>query len=66
MAVVVFLLLVAAAPPGAYFVLAVSRELRTPRELRGDWWVAFEREFRAYERAAARRYQRGKPGQAGQ
>jgi hypothetical protein len=23
---------------------------RTPRELRGDWWPEFEREFRAYAR----------------
>jgi hypothetical protein len=65
LAVVVFLFLVAVGPPGAYLVSAVSRELRNPRELRGDWWTAFEREFRAYERVAARRYQRGKPGQAG-
>jgi len=26
----------------------VVRELRTPTDLRGDWWVSFEREFRAY------------------
>jgi hypothetical protein len=65
MAVVVFLLVVAVVPAGAYFVLAVSRELRTPPELRGDWWTAFEREFHAYGRAAAGRHQRGEPGQAG-
>jgi hypothetical protein len=28
-------------------VLGVRRN-RTPRELRGDWWSKFEREFRAY------------------
>jgi uncharacterized lipoprotein YddW (UPF0748 family) len=65
MAVVVLLLLVAVAPPGAYLVSAVSRDLRTPRELRGDWWTTFEREFRAYDREATRRYQRGNPGRAG-
>lgn len=27
--------------------LQVGR-LRTPPELRGDWWAGFEREFRAY------------------
>jgi len=26
----------------------VVRELRNPSDLRGDWWVRFEREFRAY------------------
>ena len=65
MAAVVFLLVVAVVPAGAYFVSAVSRELRTPPELRGDWWTAFEREFRVYQRAAACRSQRGEAGQAG-
>lgn len=65
MAVIVLLLVVAVVPAGTYFVSAVTRELRTPPELRGDWWAVFEREFRAYERAAAWRHQRGQPGPAG-
>jgi hypothetical protein len=56
MAVVAFLLVVGVAA-GAYFGSPVRRELRTPAELRGDWWTGFEREFRAYERAAARRHE---------
>lgn len=32
-------------------VRILSRRL-TPRELRGDWWAAFERDFHAYVGAA--------------
>jgi hypothetical protein len=42
---------------------------RAPSELRGDWWTAFEREFRAYAREVersrrARSRRRDQPGQA--
>jgi hypothetical protein len=58
---------------GTLAILAAVRHLRTPPELRGDWWTEFEREFRAYasraNRAASqdpdrdrrRRRQRGEP-----
>lgn len=29
-------------------LLSTWRRVRTPRELRGDWWARFERDFRAY------------------
>jgi hypothetical protein len=32
--------------------------VRNPRELRGDWWPQFEREFRAYARRNGHRYGR--------
>ena len=55
---------VLAATCGTYVIFAAIRRLRTPRELRGDWWDRFEREFRAYARRAAgdeyRRHHRGK------
>jgi hypothetical protein len=60
---------------GAFVALAIGaagllysvREHRTPRELRGDWWTGFEREFRAYAQRSARanrdrRRQRGETG----
>ena len=31
----------------------IVRRRRTPADLRGDWWPAFEAEFRAYARRAA-------------
>lgn len=40
---------------GACATCVAARHRRTPRELRGDWWSDFEREFRAYARAAAKR-----------
>ena len=58
MAVVVLLFVIAAVPAAGLCVSAVSLELRTPPDLRGNWWTAFERDFRAYERAAARPPQR--------
>ena len=33
--------------------VAVVRHRRTPHELRGDWWTAFERQFRAYADAVS-------------
>lgn len=42
---------------------------RRPPELRGNWWTAFEREFRAYAREVersrrTRSHRRDQPGQA--
>jgi hypothetical protein len=31
-----------------YLVLSEWHRRRAPRELRGDWWQQFEREFHAY------------------
>lgn len=31
-----------------YAVIKAERVRRSPRELRGDWWGRFERDFRAY------------------
>jgi hypothetical protein len=36
-----------------YFAVGAVRRRRTPSELRGDWWTAFEREFRSYAKRAA-------------
>ena len=51
---------------GACVIYCAVRRMRTPPELRGDWWPEFEREFRAYaSRAAERgrepRHHRGEP-----
>jgi hypothetical protein len=43
---------------GTCAILAAVRRRRTPRELRGDWWTPFEREFRAYAREVAGRERR--------
>ena len=65
MPVLVLLGVVLAAACGTYVIFAAVRRLRTPRELRGNWWDQFEREFRAYARRAAsdqhRRHHRGNP-----
>jgi hypothetical protein len=50
LALVVVALVVAC---GAGAIFAAVGRLRTPAELRGDWWREFEREFRAYARRAA-------------
>lgn len=42
---------------GTWAILSAVRYRRTPRELRGDWWTPFEREFRAYAKQAAGRDQ---------
>jgi hypothetical protein len=39
---------------GVFAIRTIARRRRTPVELRGDWWTAFEREFRAYAQQAAR------------
>ena len=64
MAVVVLVVIGLAVAAGVYFVPTAIRKRRTPRELRGDWWTAFERDFRAYASAAARRHRRGERGSA--
>lgn len=38
---------------GTCAIVLTVRRRRTPRELRGDWWTAFEHEFRAYAKQAA-------------
>lgn len=65
MAVVVLLLVVTAVAAGAYFLARRIRRRRNPRELRGDWWAAFERDFQAYTSAVAKRRGRGERGSAG-
>ena len=47
---------------GTAAIFAAIRRMRTPAELRGDWWSEFEREFRAYATNGDRRGRhRGKP-----
>ena len=51
---------------GTCAICLAVRRLRTPPELRGDWWPQFEREFRAYasrsaKRGGERRHHRGEP-----
>ena len=51
---------------GACAIYLAVRRMRTPPELRGDWWPEFEREFRAYasraaDRGGERQHQRGEP-----
>jgi len=50
---------------GTCVILIVAHRHCTPRELRGDWWSDFEREFRAYARSAAspRRARQRHPGE---
>lgn len=54
MPVVALVLVIIALGFGVYGIIQAIREHRTPRELRGDWWSGFEREFRAYAASAAR------------
>jgi hypothetical protein len=55
MAVLALAVLVLAMASGICAIGVIARRRRTPRELRGDWWTSFEREFRAYaEHVAAR------------
>jgi hypothetical protein len=39
---------------GIALVVQEVRLRRSPPELKGDWWTAFEREFRAYAREIER------------
>lgn len=45
-----------------YLALGAVRKRRKPRELRGDWWTPFEREFRAYAQRASKSSGRDHPG----
>jgi hypothetical protein len=47
------ILVVAIVAAGTAAILLAVRRYRTPRELRGDWWTEFEREFWTYARAGA-------------
>ncbi len=48
MIVLILLALAVAAGLISFTVARAVRHFDTPRELRGDWWPAFERDFRAY------------------
>jgi hypothetical protein len=52
---IALILLVLAAAVGVGAVLVTLRRRRAPADLRGDWWSAFERDFRAYAAQAAGR-----------
>jgi hypothetical protein len=64
LAAVVLLLVVAVAAEVLLLVRAIGKQ-RTPSELRGDWWSAFEREFRAYARTSTSCSPDRRRGQAG-
>jgi hypothetical protein len=53
-----------------YFGFRVERRRRTPEPIRGDWWSAFESEFRAYasrtETSRRTRQRRNDHGSIGQ
>jgi len=65
MPVLALVIVVLAVACGTGAILPAVQRRRTPRELRGDWWTPFEREFRAYTREVAgreyRRRHRGEP-----
>ncbi len=48
MIVLILLALAVAAGLISFTIARAVRHYGTPRELRSDWWPAFEREFRAY------------------
>ncbi|HKO27633.1 MAG TPA: hypothetical protein VJU80_09265 [Solirubrobacteraceae bacterium] len=64
MPVLALLLVIVALAGGAGAIVLAMRRRRTPRELRGDWWTPFEREFRAYAMQAARQRRRHRGGRA--
>lgn len=64
MPVLALVLVVLALAGGAGAILFALHRRRTPRELRGDWWTPFEREFRAYASQAARQRRRHRGGRA--
>ncbi|HET6866687.1 MAG TPA: hypothetical protein VFH80_12290 [Solirubrobacteraceae bacterium] len=64
MPVLALVLVVLALASGAGAILVALHRRRTPRELRGDWWTPFEREFRDYARPAAPRRRRHRGGRA--
>jgi hypothetical protein len=55
MPILTLLIVVFAVACGTGALFAAVRRRRTPKELRGDWWTPFEREFRAYARQVADR-----------
>lgn len=64
MPVLALVLVILALASGAGAILFAMRRRRTPRELRGDWWTPFEREFRTYASQAARQRRRHRGGRA--
>jgi hypothetical protein len=54
MPVVALALLLFALGIGCAGIWRAIHELRTPSELRGDWWGAFEQEFRSYAARSTR------------
>jgi hypothetical protein len=58
---VLLLVVIIAIAPAVICALVLASKaarLRTPSELRGDWWPEFEREFRAYARRTVPRHRR--------
>jgi hypothetical protein len=64
MPVLALVLVILVLASGAGAILVTLHRRRTPRELRGDWWTPFEREFRDYARQAARQRRRHRGGRA--
>jgi len=64
MPVLALVLVILALASGAGAILFALHRRRTPRELRGDWWTPFEREFRAYASQAPRQRRRHRGGRA--
>jgi hypothetical protein len=56
--VLLLVVIVAVAPALICGMVLASKALcaRRPRELRGDWWSEFERDFRAYARGTQSRH----------
>jgi hypothetical protein len=63
MPVLTLVLVVLSVAFGTCTIIAAVRRVRTPPELRGDWWTEFERDFRAYARSAAGRRARRHRGE---
>jgi len=61
---VALLIVILGAAAGVIAILLALHRRRTPRELRGDWWTPFEREFRAYASQAARQRRHHRGGRA--
>jgi hypothetical protein len=54
MAIAVLVVLALCLVLTVYAVVSAERWRRRPRELRGDWWARFEREFRTYAKGVSR------------
>lgn len=67
MAVVIVLAVVLGVAVSGYVGVRLVDRRRTPRELRGDWWPEFEREFRAHSSkvAASQQKDRGRRADRG-